>query len=132
MIGLKRSANCSYPRSISAKSLGGNRRHAERGGRAGGVLELLGGALAHALGVAVAPHVGRDGRLVARVDRVADRLAEQVVADRPHVQLVAFEQFAALAAVVRVVERLIDVEVVAPAGELEAVKAPLAGLRGDV
>ena len=49
----------------------------KRRGGAGGVLELVGGALADALGVAVAPDVGRDDALVARVDRIADRLARR-------------------------------------------------------
>ena len=42
-----------------------HRRHAEPGGRAGGVLELVRGALADALGVAVAPDVRRHDALVA-------------------------------------------------------------------
>ena len=110
----------------------GDRRHAEPRRGAGGVLELVGGALADALGVAVAPHVGRDDALVAGVDRIADRLADEVVADRPDVQAVALEQLAPLAAVGVVGERGVDVEVVAPAGELEAVEAPGAGLRGEL
>ena len=64
-----------------------------RGG-AGGVLHLLGGALAHALRVAVAPHVLRQDGLVARVDRVAHGLADQMGADRPAVEAVALEQLA--------------------------------------
>ena len=51
----------------------------------------------------------------------------QVVADRPDVQAVALEQLAAALDVGVVGERGVDVEVVAPAGELDAVEAPAAG-----
>ena len=105
---------------------------AEPGGGAGGVLELVGGAPADALGVAVAPDVGRHDALVAGVDRVADGLADEVVADRQDAEAVALEQLAAAAAVGVVRERGVDVEVVAPAGELEAVEAPGAGLLGEL
>ena len=64
--------------------------------------------------------------------RIADRLADEVVADRPDLEVVALEQLAALAAVGLVGERGVDVEVIAPAGELEAVEAPGAGLLGEL
>jgi hypothetical protein len=58
---------------------------------------------------------------------VADRLADQVVGDREDLQVV-FGQGLPLAVDVAVlVERLVDVEVVAPAGDLEPVVAPLGG-----
>ena len=72
----------------------GDDRHAERRRGARGVLHALGGARAHALGIAVAPHLGRQDALVARVDRVAHRLADEVVADRPAPQAVALQQLA--------------------------------------
>ena len=43
-----------------------------------GERQLVGGALAHALGIAVAPDRIRDDTLVAVVDVVADRLDEEV------------------------------------------------------
>src|SRR4051812_4641679 len=92
---------------------GGGGRPWRGGGGARGVLELVGGAPADAFGVAVAPHVGRERALMTGVDRIADRLADEVVADREHVQVVALEQLAALAAVGLVRERGVDVEVVA-------------------
>ena len=101
---------------------------AELRGGAGGVLHLLGGALAHAFGVAVAPDLGREHGLVAGVDRVADGLADEVVADRPAAQPVALEQRSHAGRVSRVAQRLRDVEVVAPARELEPVEAPVAAL----
>jgi hypothetical protein len=61
-----------------------------RGAR--GVGELLRGALAHAFRIAVAPDVRRQDGLVALVDQVAHRLADQVVADRQRGQAVRFQQ----------------------------------------
>ena len=58
-------------------------RDAEPRRRARGVLHPLGRALPHALRLAVAPDLGRQDRAVARVDRVADGLADEVRADRP-------------------------------------------------
>ena len=58
------------------------------------------------------------------VDRVADRLADEVRAEREASEAVAFEQLSAPPRVGRVGERGSDVEVVAPAGELEPVVAP--------
>ena len=89
-------------------------------------LHLLGRALPHALGVAVAPDpVGQD-RPVPLVDRVvADGLALEVVGDRPDLEAVLLQQVE-LALDVRVVLRgPPHVEVVAPAGDLEAVVPPL-------
>jgi hypothetical protein len=105
--------------------------HAELGGGARGVLHPLGGAAAHALGFSVTPHVGVEHGAVALVDRVAYGLPDQVVADRPHAEPVALEQLAAAGAVAAVAQRLRDVEVVTPAGELEPVEAPLAALAGQ-
>ena len=48
----------------------------------------LGGPLAHALGIAVAPDVRRQDRLVPLVDVVAHRLADEVVGDREAVEAV--------------------------------------------
>jgi hypothetical protein len=89
------------------------------------------GAPAHALRVAVAPDHGRQHALMARVDRVAHGLAGQVRADRPAVEPVALEDLAPVGAVPGVRERGGDVEVVAPAGELEPVELPLAALGGE-
>ena len=63
------------------------------------VLHPLGGARAHALRLAVAVDVGRQDRAVALVDAVADRLADEMRADRPHAETVRFEQLAAAARV---------------------------------
>ena len=100
--------------------------HAELGGRPRGVLHLLGGPLAHALGLAVAPDAGRQDALVPLVDRVvADRLADQVVGDGVDVQVVLRQRLQLPVHIGLVGHRLVDLEVVAPAGDLEAVVAPL-------
>ena len=60
------------------------------------------------------------------VDRVADGLADEVRADREAAEPVLLEQLPLRVDVAVVRERRVDVEVVAPAGELEAVEAPAA------
>ena len=109
-----------------------DRLHAELRGDAGGVLQVLRGALPHALRVAVAPDPVRQDVAVPLVDRVvAHRLAGQVIRDRVDLQPVALEDVEPALHVLRVVPTR-DVEVVAPAGDLEAVVAPLAGESGHL
>ena len=85
---------------------------------------------ANAFRLAVAVDLGRENRPVTLVDAVADRLADQMCADRENVQMVALQDLLSRPAVAVVLERLVDLEVVAPTGELETVEAPAAGLRG--
>src|SRR3712207_6042824 len=63
----------------------GEARHnvySEPGGGPGGVLHLLGGSLSHALGISIAPDVGRQGGSVALIyGKIEDGLTDQVVAD---------------------------------------------------
>ncbi len=66
------------------------------------------------------------------VDPVAHRLADQVRGDREALEAVAVEDLPASVDVARVGERLVDVEVIAPAGELEAVEAPAPSLVGEL
>ena len=66
------------------------------------------------------------------VDGVADRLADKMSADRQNVQMIALQDLLLRSAVFLVLERLVDLEVVAPAGELEPVETPAAGLRGQI
>ena len=91
----------------------------------GGGMTFGGGPLANPLGLAVTPDPGGQDALVPGVDRVvADRLADQVVGDRPDLQVVLGQRLA-LARHVRVVgQRLVHLEVVAPAGDLQPVVAP--------
>src|SRR5690554_1154078 len=70
------------------------RIHTELARGPGGELHLLGGALAHTLGIAVAPDVFRQYLAVSGVDRVADCLADQVIRYRPAVQAVAGQEYA--------------------------------------
>ena len=65
------------------------------------------------------------------VDVVAHGLADEVVADREHLEAVLGEQVAAPLRVAVLLERALDVEVVTPARELEAVEAELLRLLGD-
>ena len=103
-------------------------RHTQLAGGAGGVLHFLGSPLIHLGGVAIAPDVVGQNGLVADVDIVADRLAHQVVRDGEQLEVVLLEQFAFAGAVGVVGERLLDFEVISPAGQFETIKAPLAGL----
>ena len=64
------------------------------------------------------------------VDRVADRLADQVVRDRVALQLVRVQKVVRPLAVVLV--GFLDLEVVAPAGQLDAVVTPLLALLADL
>ena len=98
-----------------------------RGGP-GRQLHLLGGPLPDALRVAVTPDPRVHHVLVAIVDdRLADRLPVQVVGDRPAAQPVLGEDVPALGDVRLVLGRPGHVEVVAPAGDLQPVVAPLGG-----
>src|SRR6476469_3565838 len=81
-------------------------------------------ALPDALRIAVAPDVRRQDPAVAVVDLVADRLPDEVRAEREAVQVVALEDLLDSADVVVLRERAVDLEVVAPAGELESVEGP--------
>ena len=97
-----------------------------------GVLHLLGGATLHAIRLAVAPDVRRHDALVPLVDPVAHRLPDEVVADREHLQPVLLEDVAARPErSLSSASALVHLEVIAPAGELEAVEAPGRRLLGD-
>ena len=100
--------------------------------RAGRVLQFFGGPGVDAGRIAVAPHVRRQDRLVPLVDRVEHGLADQVRADGVDLQVVALQQVAAAGAIAVVGQRLVDFEMVAPAGQLQALIAELAGLAGQV
>ncbi|MFT3787570.1 MAG: hypothetical protein QM770_15625 [Tepidisphaeraceae bacterium] len=104
---------------------------AEQAGGLRGVDHLLRCAFADAFGIAIAPDVGRQDALVTLVDVVADRLPDEVRADRDAGQAVVLEQFPLLLAVRLVLEGGVDVEVVAPAGEFQAVVAEGLGFLGE-
>ena len=97
-----------------------------------GIGESLGRSTANALRVAVAPDLGGKDRMVPLVDSVADRLPHEMGAERPHTETVAIEQPAEAGDVAVVGECLVDVEVIAPAGELEALIAPVSCSRGNI
>ena len=85
--------------------------------------------LADTFGVAVAPHPFGQDAAVPLVDRrVADRLADQVRADRPAAEAMAVEQLTDAVDVAVFAERPVDLEMVAPGAQFEPV---VAHLRGD-
>ena len=97
-------------------------------GRPGRVLHRFGGPLAHPFRIAVPPDVRSHDALVAGVDRrIAHALADQVIADDVALQAVAREQLALGGDVAGIGQRLVDLEVISPARQLQAVEAP--GLR---
>src|SRR5699024_3658780 len=105
---------------------------AELPGEPGGVLHVLGGPLPDPLGIAVAPHGRADDRLVAEVDRVvADRLALEVVGDRPALQPVLLQDPQPLGDVVVVVPAG-GIEMLTGDGDLEAVVPPAGRQLGDL
>jgi hypothetical protein len=65
------------------------------------------------------------------VDRIAHGLAHQVVADGPALQAVLLQQIPLFAHVAILLQRLAHVKVIAPAGQLQPVEAPLAHLLGQ-
>jgi hypothetical protein len=98
----------------------------------GGVDHLAGGALADALRLAVAPDIRRQDGLVAGVDVVADGLADQVAGDGKAAQAVSIENVPALLAMLLILQGLIDVKMVAPAGQFQAVIPEHAGLGAEL
>ena len=103
--------------------------HAKQLGGSGRVLHFLGAALAHTFGIAIAPQARRQDALVAVVNRViAHALAHQVSADGEAFQVVPVEHVPAALDVAVALQGLVHFEVVAPAGEFQAIKAPGAGL----
>lgn len=101
-------------------------------GRGGGLLHLLGGPPAHLLWFAVAPDLWGEDGLVPLVDQVADRLAHQVVADGPDLEAVLGQDIVAALAVAVLFKGLVHLEVVAPAGQFQAVVPPFAGHLGQL
>ncbi len=89
-----------------------------------------GGAFAHVLRFAVAPDARRKNRLVAGVNMVADGLAGEVGGNRPEFQPVPGKQREAFRAIVLIL-RANDIEMIAPAGEFEAVVAEVPRLLRD-
>jgi hypothetical protein len=107
-------------------------RHAEllRGPRR--LLHLFDRPLVDAVGLAVAPDMGGQDRLVALVDPIADGLADEVARDRVDGEVIPLERIALRGAVAALLERPSDVEVVAPAGQLETLVAELLRLAGEI
>jgi hypothetical protein len=63
---------------------------------------------------------------------VADGLADQVVGDGPALQVVFGQQLVPAGQVAVLVQGALNVEVIAPAGQFEAVVAPLPDVPADL
>ena len=97
-------------------------------GRPGGVLHLFDGAATDAVRLTVPPDMIRHDPFVPRVDIVEDALSDEVIGDRKQLQVVLLQEVAFTAAVGIVGDRLVDLEMVAPASQLEPVVTKLTGL----
>ncbi len=97
--------------------------HAEILGALRGADHFLRSAFADAVGFAVAPHMGGEDGLVPLVNLVANGLSDEVAGNGPDIQAVLGENLVAHVAVVLVFGGLHYVEVVAPTGEFETIKA---------
>ena len=87
-----------------------------------------GGAFLHAFRIAVAPDVIGHEVAVAVVDEVADGLADAVVAEDRRFEFVPAKHLEFRRGVVALAEGTRDLEMVAEAGEVEAVVPELGGL----
>src|SRR5687767_2713681 len=97
----------------------------ERACRAPGGDHLLSRPLAHTLRRSIAPDIGREDRAVPLVDRVTHRLSHEMVRDCVTLEPMLAEQRPFVAHVPWRRERLVDVEMVTPAGELDSIVAHL-------
>ena len=92
----------------------------ELAGRLSGQGHLSARALADAFRITITPDVRREDALVAFVDIIAGGLADEVGGDCPAAKVVLREEFPDGFDVARLVDGADDIEVVAPAGELDA------------
>ena len=89
------------------------------------------GAFADTLGITIAPDGGRKDGLVALVDEIADGLADKVVGDGVAGESVVLEKRPFIVDVFFGRGGDLDVEMVTPAGEFDAIIAHLFGERGE-
>ena len=86
-------------------------------------------ALAHAFSLTISPNARRQNTLVALVNgMVAHTLADKVGADGEALQVIFIEYVPPALDIGIIFERLIHFEMVAPAGDFQAVKTKIAGL----
>ena len=108
------------------------RRHVEEASRGfGGVDHFLRRAAPHAFGITVSPDMRGYDRSMPGIDPVAHRLADQMIADREAGKTVIPEQLPLRPDIPPLPERATDVEVIAPAGQLEPVIAPRLRFGGE-
>ena len=89
--------------------------------RLGGVDHLGRSAFANAFGLAVAPDIGRENQLMPFVDQIANGLTDKVIGNRIRLQAILCKNIPTRFDVTLVGERLVHIEVIAPAGELDPV-----------
>ena len=97
------------------------------------IMDRTGVVVAHELALfCIAGALGRgEGVGSAVVIEVADKLPDQVIADGEHLQVVLFQDIALLLAVALVGGGEGDIEMITPAGQLQAIVAPIRGLFGE-
>ncbi len=86
---------------------------------------LLGRTLTDSLGTAVAPDVIGEQKAVTRLDRVANRMANTVSAQDRYAEFQTIEQRELGRTVIVLARRPLHFEMVAPAGEFQALITPL-------
>src|SRR5262249_21028119 len=94
--------------------------------------DLLGGTLLHPSGAAVAPDVVRQQGAMARIDHVADGRADAMVAQGRGLQPETAQELQPPGGVFLGAGSVLDLEMVAPAGEVQALIAPLGGAGGQL
>ena len=106
-------------------------RYAKSGGGASRIRKFRCSAGAHAFRGAVSPDVRRKNGFVALVNKVAHRLTDQVIADRPDFQAVFCKQIMPALAISVVRQCLAYLEMISPTGQFEAVVSPLGSFLGE-
>ena len=102
--------------------------NAEKFGRARRVLDLFGAALAHTFRFTIAPQARGQNARMARINRVADALAYQVVANGEIFETILVQQIALFTHIAVAFQRFVHLKVVTPTGQLQAIEAPFADL----
>jgi hypothetical protein len=105
----------------------------EQLGGLGGVFDFFGAALADSFRIAIAPQPPRQDAFMTPVDWVVgDTLTYQVGADCKSLQVVFVEDVPAALDILVVGQGFVHFEVIAPAGQLQAVETPGTGFLGHV
>ena len=93
-----------------------------------GILHLFDRPCCDSGRIAVTPDVWRKNRLVASVDVVEHRLADKMIGNGEQLQVVFFQQLTFTGTIRIIRNRFVHFEVIAPAGQLQAVVTKVASL----